>query len=75
MIPDWEANYKIYFDDHTHKPPFTIESLQNILKICDYNNIDVVKFRQLPITWKYLLINLISKLIAPFVPVRTKNKF
>ncbi len=75
MIPDWEANYKIYFDDHTHKTPFTIESLQNILKICDFNNIDVAKFRQLPITWKYPLINLISKLVAPFVPVRTKNKF
>jgi ubiquinone/menaquinone biosynthesis C-methylase UbiE len=75
MIPDWEANYKIYFDDHTHKTPFTIESLQNILKICDFYNLNVVKFRQLPITWKYPFINLISKLIAPFVPVRTKNKF
>ena len=25
LIPDWEANYKIYYDDHTHKTPFTIE--------------------------------------------------
>ena len=75
MIPDWEANYKIYFDDHTHKTPFTIESLHNILKICDFKQVDVIKFRQLPITWKYPIINLISRVIAPFVRVRAKNKF
>ncbi|MAC42123.1 MAG: methyltransferase [Pelagibacterales bacterium] len=75
MIPDWEANYKIYFDDHTHKTPFTIQSLEDILKICDFKEVNVIKFRQLPITWKYPLVNLISKIISPFIRVRTKNKF
>ncbi len=75
LIPDWEANYKIYYDDHTHKTPFTIESLKNILMMFKFTNINVVKFRQLPNNWKYPLLDFVSSIISPFVPIRTKNKF
>jgi len=75
LVPDWEANYRTYFDDYTHKTPFTKISLENILKVHNFNNVDVYKFRQLPLLWKYPLLNYVSAAIAPFVPVRTKNKF
>jgi len=75
LIPDWEANYKTYFDDFTHRTPFTKISLHDILSMTDYKNINVVKFRQLPIVWKFPIINIFCVLISPFVPVRTKNKF
>jgi ubiquinone/menaquinone biosynthesis C-methylase UbiE len=75
LIPDWESNYKTYFDDFTHRTPFTSISLSDIYKITDYNNIKVYKFRQLPIVWRYPIINVFCKLISPFIPVRTKNKF
>ena len=57
LIPDWESNYKTYFDDFTHRTPFTSVSLSDIYKITDYNNIKVYKFRQLPIVWRYPIIN------------------
>ena len=75
LVPDWESNYKIYFDDYTHRTPFTVISLRDIYKICNYENIQVKKFRQLPIVWKIPLINYFCKLISPFVPIRTNNKF
>lgn len=75
LIPDWEANYKIYFDDFTHRTPFTSISLNDIYQILDFNNIKVFKFRQLPIVWKYPFINIFCGLISPFIPVRTQNKF
>lgn len=75
LVPDWEANYKTYFDDYTHRTPFTKISLEDILKIHNFKNICVHKFRQLPILWEYPKLNIISSIIAPFVPVRTKNKF
>lgn len=75
LIPDWESNYKTYFDDFTHRTPFTSVSLSDIYKITDYNNIKVYKFRQLPIVWRYPIINVFCKLISPFISVRTKNKF
>ena len=75
LIPDWESNYKTYFDDFTHVSPFTKPSLEDIYKICDFENINVVKFRQLPIVWKYPILNYFCAAISPFIPVRVQNKF
>lgn len=75
FIPDWEANYQIYFDDHTHVKPFTKISLRDILKITDFKSVKVYRFRQLPITWKYPFINTFCHLISFFIPHRSNNKF
>jgi len=75
LVPDWEANYKIYFDDYTHRTPFTMVSLGDIYKMCNYEHVQIIKFRQLPIVWKLPSLNYFCKLISPFIPVRTTNKF
>jgi len=75
LVPDWESNYKIYFDDFTHRTPFTVVSLRDILLMCDLQRVSVQKFRQLPIVWRYPALNYFCAAISPFVPVRTKNKF
>ncbi len=75
LVPDWEANYKIYFDDYTHRTPFTKVSLEDIYKICGFTRVNVIKFRQLPVVWRYPALNVFCAAISPFIPVRTKNKF
>lgn len=75
LIPDWESNYKIYFDDFTHVTPFTKISLRDILLMSDFNDVNVVKFRQLPIVWKFPVLNVFCAMISPFIPVRTQTKF
>lgn len=75
LIPDWESNYKTYFDDFTHRTPFTKPSLEDIYKICDFEDISVFKFRQLPIVWKFPILNYFCAAISPFIPVRVESKF
>lgn len=75
LVPDWEANYKTYFDDYTHRTPFTKVSLNDILKIHNFKDVNVYKFRQLPLLWKYPVLNYLSAAISPFVPTRTNIKF
>lgn len=75
LTPDWEANMKIFFDDVTHVSPFSIESLNQVLELCNFENNKVFKFRQLPLAWKYKWYDLLARIVAPFVPVRTKLKF
>ncbi len=75
LVPDWESNYKIYFDDYTHRKPFSIVSLEDIYRIFGFEGVSVVKFRQIPLVWKYPSLNCLCAAIAPFVPVRTKTKF
>lgn len=75
LVPDWEAEYKVYFDDYTHRTPFTHVALNDIYKIFGFTNVDVIKFRQLPIVWKYPVLNYLCALIAFFTPIRTEVKF
>ncbi|MDA9550050.1 class I SAM-dependent methyltransferase [Oceanospirillaceae bacterium] len=75
MVPDWETQYKIYFDDFTHKSPFSTVSLTNIYKVNNFHDVNVYKFRQLPVVWKYPILNYFCAVISPFIPIRAKNKF
>lgn len=75
MVPDWESQHKKFFDDYTHVSPFTIVSLKNIQLVVGFEEVEVYKFRQLPIVWKYPVLNSICALISPFIPVRTTIPF
>ena len=48
--------------------------LNDIYKICDFNNVEVAKFRQLPIVWRFPILTYFSAMIAPFVPIRNEIK-
>ena len=75
LTPDWEANYKIFFDDFTHVRPMSRRSMNFILSMQDSKDLNVYRFRQLPRTWRNPILNGLSSLISHFVPVTTKIKF
>ena len=52
MVPDWEAVYKTFYEDYTHRTPFTKQSLGDIFLIHGFIDAEVEKFRQLPFLWK-----------------------
>jgi SAM-dependent methyltransferase len=72
LTPDWESVYKIFYEDYTHKTPFTIDAIKDIYQIFRFKLIVVKKFRQLPILWKYPSLTIFSKLL--FYLPRSKNK-
>lgn len=51
MCPDWETNFKTYFEDYTHRTPFMLSSLHDIHEIHGFKNIHTEKFLQLPVLW------------------------
>ena len=75
LVPDWESNYITYFDDFTHRTPFTKMALTDAYKMYGFKEVRVFKFRQLPIVWKYPIMNYFCAFISPFIPVRTQKKF
>jgi len=75
LTPDWEANYKTFFDDFTHVRPMSRRSMNLLLSMLDPTEIYIYRFRQLPMTWKFSVINTFCAFLAPFVPTRTKNPF
>lgn len=73
MTPDWESVYKTFYEDYTHRVPFTVVSLKSIYNVTDFGRIKVAKFIQLPLLWKFPFLTVFSKFIA-FVFPRSKIK-
>lgn len=69
LCPDWAFNYRIYFEDYTHRTPFMQSSLRDIFLIHGFSDVVVERFRQLPLLWgvgKYLLLLAeLTRLLAP----------
>jgi SAM-dependent methyltransferase len=70
LCPDWEFNFRNYFEDYTHRTPFMQASLRDIFLIHGFVDVSVERFRQLPILWggagKSLLpIAELTRLIIP----------
>jgi 2-polyprenyl-3-methyl-5-hydroxy-6-metoxy-1,4-benzoquinol methylase len=75
FTPDWESNTKIFYDDVTHVKPFTIASLNQILELGNFKEIEIFKFRQLTINWSNPFALAMSKLNSVFTPPRVKQKW
>jgi SAM-dependent methyltransferase len=76
LAPSWEYNHRIYFEDYTHRTPFMMPSLNDILLIHGFDMVNVEFFKQLPILWGgfYWLLNPLSVLTRYLIPrVFSKN--
>jgi len=68
LCPDWYFNYRIYFEDFTHRTPFMQASLRDIHLMHGFQEVQVGLLRQLPILWKHpwlMPAAEITRVIAP----------
>jgi len=68
MVPDWESVYKTFYEDYTHRRPFTLNSLRNIFVINGFSKVEVEKFRQLPFLWTRSWLESFCGLVALITP-------
>lgn len=75
LCPSWEHNYRIYFEDYSHRTPFMLSSLRDIQVIHGFDNVEVEFFYQLPSTWGggKLLAKAIADLTRYIVPTMFKR--
>ena len=80
LTPEWKYFYKTFYEDYTHRTPFTEKSLKDIHSIYGFKNVQVESFKQLPILWSsnFFLRNIfkfLSELTRIFVPEYFRMKF
>lgn len=69
IIPDWKSVYETsFYDDYTHRTPFTFISLRDIFLIHGFNDVCVERFRQLPFLWNRPWLLPFCWLVALVVP-------
>jgi hypothetical protein len=76
MVPDWETQCRIFYDDPTHIHPYTKTSVERLLKMQGYTDISSEQFCQLPSVWKHPYLMNVVELLKLFGPVKKicKNK-
>ena len=69
LTPDWEAGYKTFYGDFTHRTPFMLESLRDIHIMNGFKKFQSEKFLQLPSLWNnnkiMLFFSILTKYLAP----------
>jgi len=56
LVPDWESQYKTFYDDPTHVRPYTAEGLKFTFEKYRFNVLDCSKFYQLPLFWRFPIL-------------------
>jgi len=82
LTPEWNYIYKSFYDDYTHRTPFTKKSLEDIHLVSGFKNVKVKSFKQLPILWSNnhfikIIFSMFSEITRVLIPnyFRTKNKW
>ncbi len=77
LVPEWETQYKIFYQDPTHIHPYSVKSIDRLLNMMGFRMVQTERFVQLPSVWRYKGWRWVSKLIRCIVgPVKRvyKNK-
>ena len=53
MVPDWNSQWKSFYDDSTHVKPFTKKGLMQAFQLAGFRDIKCEYFYQLPFTWRH----------------------
>ena len=76
LTPDWDIIYKSFYEDYTHRTPFTETSLKDIYLINGFKNASVEKFKQLPVLWDgNFILSFFSEVTRLLVPNYLSTKY
>ena len=73
MTPDWKYNVEEFYEDFTHRTPFTKISLSDIHQIVGFKDIKVERFIQLPFFWHFKMLIFITTIIRNIMPTYFKK--
>ena len=81
LTPEWEYIYKSFYEDFSHRTPFTKDSLRDIQKLTNFKDIKVESFKQLSILWEknklklnfFRILSFLTRVMVPnFFQKKTK---
>ncbi len=77
LVPEYDSCQYLYWDDYTHKQPYRINSVRDLLMIHKFHDVSAKSFIQLPVVWKYSVLKYVCRFLQWFgAPKRIiKNKF
>lgn len=63
LVPDWNSQWRTFYDDSTHIKPFTLPGLRQALLLAGFKHVECQYFIQLPFTWRHHALSWIPYLV------------
>jgi SAM-dependent methyltransferase len=67
LVPDWETQWKTFYEDITHCRPYTLQAVRDLLVIYGLEEIVAEKFYQLPIVWRFPFLKALNRILQLFI--------
>jgi len=64
MVPDWDAQWRHFYDDWTHVRPFTLTGLRECIQSHGFRLHTAERFRQLPALWQRPYLHHVANVAA-----------
>lgn len=74
LVPDWISQMGIYYDDHTHRRPYTTVGLQDLISMAGFEASKAEIFYQLPEVWNNPALRLVARCLQFFVRAEQRPK-
>jgi len=75
LTPEWQYIYKSFYEDFTHRTPFTSVSLRDIQQMSGFKDIKVESFKQIPIIFKNNFFSKIFNFLSFLTRILVAEKF
>jgi len=75
LTPEWQYIYKSFYEDFTHRTPFTNVSLRDIQQMSGFKDIKVESFKQIPIIFKNNFFSKILNFLSFLTRILVAEKF
>ena len=74
LTPDWEVQKNKFYDDWTHKTPFSKVTMTRLYELSGFSILEIEYFKQLPILWRSKILYKLSNFFAPIIFEREQSK-
>ncbi len=69
LTPDWQTQFKIFYEDFTHCRPYDTLTMSDLLRICSIRNSGSELFYQLPVQWRFPCLKYVCPFLRIFIGV------
>lgn len=74
LTPDWVSTMQVFYEDITHCRPYDKTAMEDMLAMHGFKNIEVERFHQLPLLWRYPILKIFTWFLRLFLSSLSARK-
>ncbi len=74
LAPDWESQFRVFYEDPTHIHPYTPSGIENLLKLSGFQKVGVEEFSHHQLLWQNTSWRFVAKTLKLFISIQNARR-